>query len=329
MDLKLSFILPVYNVEAYLPACIDSILSQMTGQCEIILVDDGAKDASGSICDQYAAGDERIRVIHKENGGLSSARNAGMDLARGQYLCFVDSDDYIADGTVSKVLSWISSHYADVCFLKLHKVYEDGRKEELCEALVGEKLRLSRESALLHLASRTVYPGSACAKLWNRDFMEKNGFRFPDDRRLSEDLIFCLNAYLKAESFDLLEFPFYCYRQERTGSITSQITPKYFFDSLLFTEEVCSRFSQDRKSPEGIFSLSAGAYEYMIRLWEAGELKEKQQEAWEKLRSCSWGLSCGQGRKARITVLAVRLLGLKNTSRLLGIYQSRRSQRGN
>ena len=92
---RLSVIVPVYNVAAYLPRCVDSLLEQNGVELEILLVDDGSTDASGSICDGYAARDSRVKVIHKENGGLSSARNAGLDAAEGEYLTFVDSDDYL------------------------------------------------------------------------------------------------------------------------------------------------------------------------------------------------------------------------------------------
>ena len=97
MDKKplISVIVPVYKVEAYLGRCVESLLSQTYGNLEIILVDDGSPDNCGQICDTYAARDTRIRVIHKENGGLSSARNAGIDVARGEYLGFVDSDDWV------------------------------------------------------------------------------------------------------------------------------------------------------------------------------------------------------------------------------------------
>ena len=95
MDKKLSFILPIYKVEAYLPQCVDSILSQATEDCEIILVDDGSPDGCGAICDRYAESYEIVKVIHKPNGGLSDARNAGFDQAQGKYVLFVDSDDYL------------------------------------------------------------------------------------------------------------------------------------------------------------------------------------------------------------------------------------------
>ena len=103
-DILISVIVPVYNVEEYLPRCVDSLLSQTYEKLEIILVDDGTKDASDKICDAYAARDPRVKVIHKENGGLSSARNAGIDIASGEYLAFVDSDDWIEPDTYAHML---------------------------------------------------------------------------------------------------------------------------------------------------------------------------------------------------------------------------------
>lgn len=95
MKPEISIIVPIYNVEKYLPKCIESILSQTFTNFELILVNDGSKDRSGIICDEYASKDNRIKVIHKENGGVSSARNSGVDLASGKYIGFVDPDDYI------------------------------------------------------------------------------------------------------------------------------------------------------------------------------------------------------------------------------------------
>ena len=91
----ISIIVPVYNTEKYLHRCIDSVLAQTYQDFELLLIDDGSKDSSGAICDEYAAQDTRVRVFHKENGGVSSARNVGLDLAQGEWVTFVDSDDYI------------------------------------------------------------------------------------------------------------------------------------------------------------------------------------------------------------------------------------------
>ena len=100
---QLSFIIPVYNVEAYLIECVESIISQIEDNCEVILVNDGSTDNSGKICDEYALNYAFINVIHKENGGLSSARNAGLKCAKGEYIAFIDSDDRIASNSVKQI----------------------------------------------------------------------------------------------------------------------------------------------------------------------------------------------------------------------------------
>ena len=126
MDKKLSFVLPVYKVEQYLRQCLDSILTQATEECEVVLVDDGSPDNSGVICDEYAAKYSNVKVKHIPNGGNSAARNLGVDLAEGEYICFVDSDDYIDAEAVPKMLDWIHQEEADVCFLQATKVFPDG-----------------------------------------------------------------------------------------------------------------------------------------------------------------------------------------------------------
>lgn len=111
---KISVIIPVYKVEAYLRQCVDSVLAQTYSNLEVILVDDGSPDGSGAICDEYAAKDSRVKVIHKENGGQGSARNAGLDAATGEYLAFVDSDDWIDPDMYEKLLALLQEHDADI-----------------------------------------------------------------------------------------------------------------------------------------------------------------------------------------------------------------------
>ena len=112
---KVSVIVPVYNVEAFLPACIDSILAQTMKDLSLILIDDGSPDNCGKLCDDYAAIDQRIRVIHKKNGGLSDARNAGMAIASGDYLAFIDSDDLVAPAYLESLLRGLEENRADIC----------------------------------------------------------------------------------------------------------------------------------------------------------------------------------------------------------------------
>ena len=123
----ISVIVPVYKVEQYLHRCIDSILAQTYKNLEIILVDDGSPDRSGEICDEYAAKDNRIRVIHKENGGVSSARNIGLDVCTGEYIAFVDSDDYILPDMYKEMLCELLEHQVEICVCHWQYEYTDGR----------------------------------------------------------------------------------------------------------------------------------------------------------------------------------------------------------
>lgn len=328
MAKKLSFIIPVYNVEAYLPQCLDSILSQATEDCETILVDDGATDQSGLICDRYSGNYPDVKVVHKANGGLSSARNAGMELATGEYVCFVDSDDYIDSASVEKILRWIDSADADICFLQCDKVYPDGTAESLGEGLTREAVHgQPKEQVLAFLAKCPKYPGSAWAKLFRRAFLEENALHFPDDRRLSEDLMYCLNAFLAAEKFDVLEFPYYCYRQNRVGSITQNVNARYYFDTALFVTETAERFAMNRTAVDKIAkcALSFAAYEYSILVWQMIFLTgEEKQKAYAFLKDCRWVLKYGSSAKTKLVNGAISVLGIRLTAKLLNIYMKNR-----
>ncbi|MEG0087047.1 MAG: glycosyltransferase, partial [Niameybacter sp.] len=124
----LSIIVPVYNVEKYLPKCIESILAQSFTDFEVILIDDGATDKSGEICEEYANKDTRIKIIHKENGGLSSARNAGIELSNGNYIGFVDSDDFIHPQMYEILLREARSSNSDVVICR-YKCWNEGEEQ--------------------------------------------------------------------------------------------------------------------------------------------------------------------------------------------------------
>lgn len=125
MNHKVSIVIPVYNVEEYLRECIDSVLRQTYSNLEIILVDDGSTDNSGTICEEYKKTDSRIKAIHRENGGLSAARNTGMEAATGEYIYFLDSDDYIVDVTIERLISTAQAEKADMVFFDGYVFYTD------------------------------------------------------------------------------------------------------------------------------------------------------------------------------------------------------------
>lgn len=233
-DTRISVIVPVYNVEEYLSRCVDSILAQTHSNLEVILVDDGAKDASGVICDGYAAKDPRVKVIHKKNGGLSSARNRGLEAAGGEYIAFVDSDDWIEPDAYDHLLHIMDKY--DVKLVCGGRYDVDG---DTGEKTVG--LCPAREEAISaeELAGRIfLWDGcdsSACDKLYHRSLLEN--FRYPEGK-VCEDVPVTYRIVLAAERVAVSDKPFYNYFH-RSGSISTAaaITEKTFHFSR-HTEEI-------------------------------------------------------------------------------------------
>ncbi len=228
-----SVIVPVYNVEAYLCRCVDSIVNQTYKNLEIILVDDGAKDASGAICDDYAARDLRIRVIHKENGGLSSARNAGIDAARGEYLEFVDSDDWIEPDAVESLLGEALTHQTELVVGGRWDVSDrtGEKKRGMCpprqEVISGEEL-VGRIFRWDHCDS------SACDKLFSRRLFRE--IRFPHGV-VCEDVPIMYKIVLDAARIAMLPKPVYNY-YHRSGSITYTTLSDRSFHFVRHTEQI-------------------------------------------------------------------------------------------
>ena len=210
--LKLSVIIPIYNVQEYLPACLDSVLDPKAEDYEIIAVDDGSTDRSGAIADEFAAAHpNQIRVIHTPNGGLGHARNTGLEAAEGKYLLFLDSDDTLARGALREILDSLDDSF-DVGLFDFITVNESGRQLEYTSGCERQGRFTLEEYPQLLFA-----PPNAVNKLWRRRLFTESGIRFPD-RQWFEDLATVPRLYLQAESFAVLGKPWYVYLQ-RSGSI--------------------------------------------------------------------------------------------------------------
>lgn len=210
--LKLSVIIPIYNVQEYLPACLDSVLDPKAEDYEIIAVDDGSTDRSGAIADEFAAAHpNQIRVIHTPNGGLGHARNTGLEAAEGKYLLFLDSDDTLARDALREILDSLDDSF-DVGLFDFITVNESGRQLEYTSGCERQGRFMLEEYPQLLFA-----PPNAVNKLWRRRLFTESGIRFPD-RQWFEDLATVPRLYLQAESFAVLGKPWYVYLQ-RSGSI--------------------------------------------------------------------------------------------------------------
>lgn len=193
---KISVIVPVYNVEKYLHRCIDSILAQTFTDFELLLIDDGSKDNSGAICDEYATRDSRVRVFHKENGGASSARNQGLDNASGEWIAFVDSDDYVLHDFMETYMM-MCKDYTDLCICGITPDYSISADYKIEKASIDYEGNI-KDALLLLLNCQMI--GSLCNKLFKRTIIESNSLYLNEAFKFREDEDFLLRYICHTEN---------------------------------------------------------------------------------------------------------------------------------
>lgn len=228
--MKLSYIVPVYKVEKYLNECIDSILAQTMDDYEIILVNDGSPDNCPAICVGYEVRyPDRIRVVHKKNGGLASARNAGLRVAKGDYIFFVDSDDFLKEDRVKDLYEAAVRFDADVLQTSYHTLNEYNGKEEIVKTTFETDRLLTHadmECEICYVSSKMSIT-YVWRNLYKRKFLKENKIIFKEDLLMVEDGPFNMEAYSKAERFVAVDIPILCYRL-REGSLQRQkYSPDY------------------------------------------------------------------------------------------------------
>lgn len=255
---KVSVIVPVYNTEKYLQRCLDSIVKQTLQEIEIILVDDGSKAACALLCDRWAQTDDRIRVIHKENGGLGFARNSGMEAATGEYIGFVDSDDYIDPAMYETLYTAATKNNADlavsgICFVGGNtfsqsedvqpKSYFDQEtvfaKEDIQTLLLGVI------GALPHEPDDSRYGVSVCKNIFRNGLVKQNNLAFQSERKiLSEDTLFMVDFIKRSARAVGVPGAWYCYC--RNGdSLSKAYNSQRFERSIVFLDELEKQIAQD------------------------------------------------------------------------------------
>lgn len=225
----ISVIVPVYNVEKYLKKCVDSITSQTYKNLEILLVDDGSTDSSGQICNEFEKNDARIKVIHKKNGGLSDARNAGLDRAKGQYYAFIDSDDYIQDNTIEIMLNAIKKNKSEIAVCNMIRFLEEGETVQFYCPTDHEVLYQGNQRY------KTLNQPSVCNKLFEAKLFE--GIRFPKGKYYEDTFVYHEVLY-RANNIVLTGTDSYWYLS-REDSIVGQ--PQYTERYFDFIEAVYKR----------------------------------------------------------------------------------------
>lgn len=225
--MKVSIIIPVYKVEAYLDECVASVVGQSYKNLEIILVDDGSPDRCPAMCDSWAEKDSRINVIHKSNGGLSDARNVGLDVCTGSYVLFLDSDDYLTTTAVEELVETATSNNADIV---VYNFFRDSIQENAGSETIS---KIDKETAFINMA---IYPNYIMAqlKLYRKEIFNVLCF---EKGRLHEDEFICHKVFNAATNIFVYDKSLYYYRQTPNSIVTSRPKLKNLTDSFAALEE--------------------------------------------------------------------------------------------
>lgn len=272
----ISIIIPVYNVEPYLKRCIESVICQTYTNLEIILVDDGSTDSSGSICDEYEARDDRIFVYHIKNGGPGAARNYGIEHSEGKYITFVDSDDWIEPEMYEKLMNFAKKNNTEITGCAPQKNFEDGTCANSYEN--QEEGILSSRKCILDILYQTKNSwGAMYNKIYKRDLFDT--VRFPNVMNL-EDYVVSLQLYYKTDKVYFCKNPMYHY-SIRSGSLSKS----GFFQkkiSVLKTSEKIRKFFIDERADREII---LGTNHFVFRMYSNifWEIYKAKPEEWKEL----------------------------------------------
>lgn len=256
---KISVIVPVYKVEPYLRKCLDSIINQTYRNLEIILVDDGSPDSCGAICNEYAAKDERIKVVHKANGGVASARNVGLDTAIGDYIGWADSDDWIEPEMFETMLRGAEAHDADIAICSRIESYPDHSFQMGWQ----QTEVFDKEQAIALLVEDNVIRSYLCDKLWKRELFQD--IRFPQ-LKVFEDMAVMYQLFMRAERVVCLPDILYHYEHHDAG-LTAAPSLESRVNFYRVTQERYEALEHD--FPQLTERLAPVLAEAAIRIWTA------------------------------------------------------------
>lgn len=271
---KISVIVPVYKVERYLPRCLDSILAQTFTDWECILIDDGSPDNSGAICDEYAKKDSRFQVVHQENKGVSAARNAGLDAARGEWIGFVDSDDWVEKNFLHELYDKACLNNADVAVCGIFEHTKAGRKNRVYT------LPKEKEEILYWFIIHPDYMNYPVNKIYRKQILKKD-IRFPLGIAICEDLWFCFRVCFFAQNVVSVNVPLYHYNRLNLDSATNNYKLKYFEDKVQVTNNIME-FLNEQECNSVQYSVIINFYKVYAKLPLLIYSNLRDKELWKK-----------------------------------------------
>ena len=292
MSAAVSIIVPCYNVAPYLDKCMESLVNQSLQDLEIICVNDGSTDATPALLDAWARRDGRIRVIHRENGGQASARNVGMDTAAGEYVGFVDPDDYVEHAMFARLVEESRRHGADVTACG-YTSFSDGDGSVLEELSWSPAAGVEKEVQSSMARAGSVWERMdvvTCNKLYRRDFLNRHGLRFETSFRSMEDDVLWLMALAHASCLAVIPDRLYWYRRRRRGSVSQMLEAQerpllLVAERLLHATEYWKKCGWLESGLERGWVLRALRHYLLVRLLNPGQpLPQLSEEEWGRLR---------------------------------------------
>lgn len=318
--MKVTYILPIYNVEKYLSECVESILSQTYSDFEVLLVDDGSPDNCPALCDEWAKKDIRIKALHKPNGGLSDARNYGLDRAQGDYVVFMDSDDFWVDkDCLSHLMNVVKLHpECDFIGFNCSYYYSDTK---LFRRWVSydDKLAtpIDKDTAICSLVASGTMPMSACLKIIKRKSLSDMGLHFIKGT-ISEDIPWFIDLLDGSKNCMFINQYIYAYRQNVAGSITASGNPKSTSDLFTIVKNEVNKMNERSFSEEAKNALySFLAYEFCILLTASSRMSKEMRK---ELMQFKWLLNYTANPKVHKAAFVNKLFGIKATELVLKFY---------
>ncbi len=258
----ISVIIPVYRVEKYLSRCVESVLAQSFADFELILVDDCSPDRSGQICDAFRETDDRIVVVHKENGGVSSARNAGIRIAQGEYICFVDSDDWLDRDYLLRLHELITCSHADMAACRFRVVLEE--KPTSDSASKNGDFQVIREKLMLHAISEDTFSGFVWNKLFRASVIRDKRLWFDETIYNAEDLLFVVSYLKGCGSVAYTEDELYYYNVRPQSMTTSRAFSERAFTAVRARENIIDVLRE--YAPDCVDLEKAAYLSYLIKM---------------------------------------------------------------
>lgn len=323
--MRFSIIIPIYNTEKYIDICINSILNQDFKDFELILLNDGSNDNSGNICDTFAKIDSRIILINKENSGASDCRNIGMKKAKGDYILFLDSDDFFVEDCLRKIDQDIYKNMnAEIFMGKFNFYYEDSGLSRTTEFNYdSNKLESSDTDDILAYLLEEVPEQiwSVWRNIYKRDFLISKNLLFNKELILGEDIDFVIRTIIVAENVGSIEYPIVNYRIMRSESITNTLNLKKICDSIFLSRHWIN-YAKDNvektTSKQSIYNRFAYSFAALFLHYSKLQVNEKRQVK-KLLKDNDDLLKFSNRRDIKIVNRVYRLLGINITSRLLTI----------